>query len=61
MHIAHINLQAFLIDGYPLDEAQANDFVSDIGPPTVVVCLEIPDEVVLPLGPAEMIAARSLS
>jgi len=38
---------AFLIDGYPLDEAQANDFVSDIGPPTVVVCLEIPDEVAI--------------
>lgn len=34
-----------MIDGYPLDEAQANEFVSDIGPPTTVVCLEIPDEV----------------
>ena len=39
------NLQGFLIDGYPLDEAQANEFVSDIGPPTAVVCLELPDEV----------------
>jgi len=38
---------AFLIDGYPLDEAQANDFVSDIGSPTAVVCLEIPDEVAI--------------
>jgi len=35
----------FLIDGYPLDEAQANEFVNDIGPPTAVICLEIPDEV----------------
>jgi len=37
----------FLIDGYPLDETQANDFVSDIGSPTAVVCLEIPDEVAI--------------
>ena len=28
-----------------MDEAQANEFVADIGPPTAVVCLEIPDEV----------------
>jgi len=38
---------AFLIDGYPLDDTQANDFVSDIGSPTAVVCLEIPDEVAI--------------
>jgi len=37
----------FLIDGYPIDEAQANEFVSDIGPPTAVICLEIPDEVAI--------------
>jgi len=39
--------EGFLIDGYPLDETQANDFVSDIGSPTAVVCLEIPDEVAI--------------
>ena len=43
--IGSIILQGFLIDGYPSDEAQANEFVNDIGPPTAVICLEIPDEV----------------
>ena len=33
-----------MIDGYPMDEDQASAFCSDIAPPTVVVCLEIPDE-----------------
>jgi len=35
----------FLIDGYPLDEAQASDFINDIGPPSAVICLELSDEV----------------
>ena len=28
-----------------MDEAQANEFISDIAAPTAVVCLEIPDDV----------------
>ena len=38
-------LQGFLIDGYPLDEAQASEFINDIGPPSAVICLELSDEV----------------
>ena len=34
-----------MIDGYPLDEAQASDFINDIGPPSAVICLELSDEV----------------
>jgi len=37
----------FLIDGYPGDEAQADSFVADIGPPNVAICLEISDEAAL--------------
>ena len=34
-----------MIDGYPLDEAQASEFINDIGPPSAVICLELSDEV----------------
>lgn len=37
--------QGFLIDGYPGDEKQAATFVETIGKPTIVICLEVSDEV----------------
>ena len=40
-------IQGFLVDGYPSDEAQAASFVADIGKPTVAICLEISDEVMV--------------
>ena len=36
-----------MIDGYPIDEIQADSFVSDIGPPTVVICLELSNDVAI--------------
>ena len=36
-----------MIDGYPIDCDQADSFVSDIGPPTAVICLELPNEVAM--------------
>jgi len=37
--------QGFLIDGYPGDAKQAATFVETIGKPTIVICLEVSDEV----------------
>ena len=37
--------KGFLIDGYPLDRDQAAAFVNDIGNPSVVICLDIPDDI----------------
>ena len=45
--LVRFQLQGFLIDGYPMDEAQADSFVNDIGPPTIVICLELEDDVAL--------------
>jgi adenylate kinase family enzyme len=39
--------QGFLIDGYPLDRDQAAAFFNDIANPSIVICLEIPDDVAL--------------
>ena len=39
--------QGFLIDGYPLDRDQAAAFVNDIANPSIVICLEMPDDVAL--------------
>ena len=35
------------MDGYPNDEIQAASFIADIGKPTVVLCLELSDEVMM--------------
>ena len=35
------------MDGYPSDEVQAASFVADIGKPTVAICLEVSDEVMI--------------
>ena len=35
--------KGFLIDGFPMDDAQAAAFVADIGEPTAVILLEAPD------------------
>lgn len=37
--------KGFLVDGYPSDEKQAATFVDTIGKPSIVICLEISDEV----------------
>jgi len=37
--------KGFLVDGYPSDEKQAATFVDTIGNPSIVICLEISDEV----------------
>jgi len=34
-----------LIDGFPLDEEQAQDFLADIGEPTAVLLLDANDDV----------------
>lgn len=39
--------KGFLVDGYPSDEAQAASFVADICKPTIAICLEITDEVMI--------------
>ena len=39
--------QGFLIDGYPGDEAQAMVFVEFIAKPSIVICLEVSDQVML--------------
>ena len=36
-----------MIDGYPIDGDQADSFVADIGSPSVVICLDITDEVAM--------------
>ena len=36
-----------MIDGYPIDGDQAASFVADIGSPSVVICLDITDEVAM--------------
>ena len=36
-----------MIDGYPLDRDQAAAFVNDIANPSMVICLEMPDDVAL--------------
>ena len=36
-----------MIDGYPIDGDQADSFVADIGSPSVVICLDINDEVAM--------------
>ena len=43
--IVTLFFEGFLIDGYPLDKDQAGEFFNDIGYPTKVICLDIPDEV----------------
>jgi len=37
--------KGFLVDGYPGDEKQAATFIDAIGKPSIVICLEITDEV----------------
>jgi len=37
--------KGFLVDGYPGDDAQAKTFVDVLGKPSIVVCLEVTDEV----------------
>jgi len=39
--------KGFLIDGYPGDEAQATVFVEFIAKPSIVICLEVSDQVML--------------
>jgi len=39
--------KGFLIDGYPGDEAQAMVFVEFIAKPSIVICLEVSDQVML--------------
>jgi len=39
--------KGFLIDGYPGDEAQAIVFVEFIAKPSIVICLEVSDQVML--------------
>ena len=41
------NFKGFLIDGYPLDESQAESFVEYIGEPTVILSLGLINEIVL--------------
>jgi len=37
--------KGFLIDGYPGDDKQAATFVDVIGKPSIVICLEVPDDI----------------
>merc|ERR1711962_1075939 len=39
------NFQGFLIDGFPIHLGQAEIFVSNLGKPTRVICLDVSDEV----------------
>jgi len=39
--------KGFLVDGYPGDEAQAAIFAEVLGKPSIVVCLEVTDEVMV--------------
>jgi len=39
--------KGFLIDGYPGDEAQATVFAEFIAKPSIVICLEVSDQVML--------------
>ena len=42
-----LGTQGFLIDGFPLDDEQAEAFVSDIGQPTAVILLEANDTILV--------------
>ena len=42
-----LGTQGFLIDGFPLDDEQAEAFVSDIGQPTAVILLEANDTILI--------------
>ena len=49
LHLIFFSLctQGFLIDGFPLDDEQAEAFVSDIGQPTAVIHLEANDTILI--------------
>ena len=42
-----LGTQGFLIDGFPLDDEQAEAFISDIGQPTAVILLEANDTILI--------------
>merc|ERR1712198_289838 len=43
--LAKADSKGFLIDGFPINASQAEQFEADIGTPTMVICFEASDEV----------------